>query len=296
MKQLIIAGSGALATTPATLAAMSSSSKIGAGLIALYDSSGAIIDTDVKAKAVNKNSYISLFVGATEDTEMMDSIGMLELKDLSYVKSEYVAGKTFTAAITIPTPVVGNDYTITLVKKGTVFNERNKWSATIRATTGMTAANIATALAAQLKANGSTIGITATSAAAKVTVTSIVIGEDWKLIASDNLYGTAVTDVTKGELAVNDAVAIKDLYRQCIGDRGIYGTDSSGMILYKEPTITGTFTLYTLTFYNPRHNEAIARENVRQIVHLAVPTGAASIATLDKILKILTTVEAGVGG
>ena len=58
--------------------------------------------------------------------------------------------------------------------------------------------------------------------------------------------------------------------------------------------------VYTLTFYNPRHNEAIARENVRQIVHLAVPTGAASIATLDKILKILTTVnvtvEAGVGG
>lgn len=289
MKQLIIAGTGALATTPATLGAMAAGSKIGAGLVALYDSKGAIV-TAANAKDVDKRSYLSLFVGATEATEMMESVGMIELQDFSYVKGDYIAGTKFSSSVTIPNPVVGEDYTILLARRGTVPNERDQWSSTTRVKAGDTAATIAAYLAKEMKAKGSTVGLTAIAEGAKISVSSTITGEDWKLVPSDDLHGNAVTDVVRGILASNDAAYIKDLYRQCIGNRGIYGTDPAGMILHKDPAISGNYTLYTFAFYNRRHDKTTSSEDVRQVVHLAIPAGSASIATLDTILKAVTGV------
>lgn len=289
MKQLILVGVGALATAPATLSAMSSANKLAAGLLAFYDSTGNIITT-ANAKNVNKRTYISLFVGATEATELMQSVAMVDIKTLSYVKSAYVAGSYFAANVTIPVPVEGRDYTIVLAKKGTQWNERNKWSATVRATAGMTAPVIAASLASQIKAKGLSVGITATANAAKVDVSSTVMGDAWKLLPSDDLFGVAVISASIGKMAINDKAYIKDLYRQCIGDRGIYGTDISGLILHKEPVLDSeTYVLYTLSFYNSRINKTTKGDDVRQVVHIAVPNAAATITAIDTILTALTT-------
>lgn len=287
MKQLIIAGTGALATTPATLGDMAAGDKIPAGRIAFYDSAGYIMSA-ATAKDSNKLPYISLFVGATEANEMMESIPIIEIKNCSYVTTKYAAGTKFSASVTIPTPVVNSDYSITLVKKGTVPNERDQWSVTTRAVTGDTPTTIATRLAKEMKAKGLNVGLTATSVAGKITVSSEITGETWKLVPSDYLYGAEVTDLVEGMPAILDADYVKDLYRQCIGNRGIYGTDPAGMILHKDPVISGNYDMFTITFYNSRHDKTTSREDVKQVVHLVVPVDSASIADVEWILATMT--------
>lgn len=287
MKQLIIAGTGALATTPATLGAMAAGDKIPAGRIAFYSSTGSIISA-ATAKDFNKLPYISLFVGATEDKEMMESIPIIEIKNCSFVSTKYAAGTKFSASVTIPTPVVNSDYSITLVKKGTVPNERDQWSVTTRAVTGDTPTTIATRLAKEMKAKGLNVGLTATSVAGKITVSSEITGETWKLVPSDDLYGAGVTDLVEGMPAILDAAYVKDLYRQCIGNRGIYGTDPAGMILHKDPVISGNYDMYTITFYNPRYDKTTSREDVKQVVHLVIPSGSTSIVDVESILATMT--------
>ena len=287
MKQLIIAGTGALATTPATLGAMAAGNKIPAGRIAFYGSTGDIISA-ANVKNFSKVPYISLFVGATEANEMMESIPIIEIKNCSYVSTKYAAGTKFSASVTIPTPVVNSDYSITLVKKGTVPNERDQWSVTTRAVTGDTPTTIATRLAKEMKAKGLNVGLTATSVVGKITVSSEITGETWKLVPSDDLYGAGVTDLVEGMPAILDADYVKDLYRQCIGNRGIYGTDPAGMILHKDPVISGNYDMLTITFYNSRYDKTTSREDVKQVVHLVIPAGSQSFGDITTILAVMT--------
>lgn len=225
----------------------------------------------------------------------MQSVGEISTRRFSYTKTPYAAGTKFSASITVPTPVEGKDYTLMMAKKGVVFNEHNKWSATIKAKQGDTAATIATYLANELKALGKNEAFTASLSTATITVTGTNY-QDWELLAADDLFGTTVTTAKHGLPPVCDDAYIKDLYRQCIGDEGIYGTDPSGLKLYKERTIASAsnWTLYTLQFYNPKPFKTTTGEDVRQIVHIAIPE--ASATTLDAILaSIVNPVAASTG-
>lgn len=281
MKRLIIAGSTTLATTPDTLADIGTSG-INAGQIALYrGDTGAVISAALTEQIPSFGLFVGVDAFAT-DGEYMQSVAEISTHRFSYTKTPYVAGTKFSASITVPTPVEGNDYTLLMAKKGVVFNERNKWSATIKAKQGDTAATIATYLVNELKALGKNEAFTASLSTATITVTATNY-QDWELIASDDLFGTTVT-TTHGSSPVCDDAYIKDLYRQCIGDEGIYGTDPSGMKLYKERTIASSanWTLYTLQFYNPKPFKTTTGEDVRQIVYIAIPDAKAT--TLDAIL------------
>ena len=291
MKRLIIAGSATLATTPATLAAIGASG-IAAGQIALYrGDTGAVISTALTEQIPSFGLFVGVGAFAT-DGEYMQSVAEISTRRFSYTKTSYAVGTKFSASITVPTPVEGKDYTLMMAKKGVVFNERNKWSATIKAKQGDTAATIATYLTNELKALGKNEAFTASLSTATITVTATNY-QDWELLAADDLYGTSVT-TTHGLPPVCDDAYIKDLYRQCIGDEGIYGTDPSGMKLYKERTIASStnWTLYTLQFYNPKPFKTTTGEDVRQIVHIAIPKAAAT--TLDAILaSIINPVATG---
>lgn len=287
MERLLFAGDVALATTPATLAAVNAAG-IAEGAIALYDHEGNII-----SKALTKRiPMFTLFVGGgafANNSKYSNIVSDIDTRRFSYVKSVYAAGTKFSAEITVPTPVVGKDYTLTMAKAHTVLNERYKWSASERAREGDTAAIIAKKLSTQLNSLGKNEGFTASVVAAKITVTGIDY-EAWNLIAGDSLFGVTIT-TTKAMKPINDDAALKELQIRCIGAEGINSTSNDARKLYTLPEFssTGGWTVYTLTFYPHRDLRSGSTENVKTIIHLAIPTEAAQIVTLDTILASINT-------
>lgn len=287
MERLLFAGNVALATTPATLAAVNATG-IAEGAVALYDHEGAII-----SKALTKNvPMFTLFVGGgafANKNKYANIVSNIDTRRFSYVKSVYTAGTKFSAEVTVPTPVVGKDYTLTMAKAHTVLNERYKWSASERAREGDTAAIIAKKLGNQLKSLGKNEGFTASVAAAKITVTGTDY-EAWNLIAGDSLFGATIT-TTKAMKPINDDAALKELQIRCIGGEGINSTSNDARKLYTLPEFSnaGGWTVFTLTFYPHRDLRSGSTENVKTIIHLAIPTGAAQIATLETIFASVNT-------
>lgn len=288
MERLLFAGNVALATTPATLAAVGAAG-ITEGAVALYDHEGNII-----SKALTKRiPMFTLFVGGgafANNSKYSNIVSDIDTRRFSYVKSVYAAGTKFSAEVTVPTPVVGKDYTLTMAKAHTVLNERYKWSASERAREGDTAAIIAKKLGDQLKSLGKNEGFTATVAAAKITVTGIDY-EAWNLIAGDSMFGATITTTTKAMKPINDDAALKELQIRCIGAEGINSTSNDARKLYTLPEFSNAsgWTVYTLTFYPHRDLRSGSTENVKTIIHLAIPTEAAQIATLDTILASINT-------
>lgn len=287
MERLLFAGNVALATTPATLAAVNATG-IAEGAVALYDHEGAII-----SKALTKNiPMFTLFVGGgafANKSKYANIVSNIDTRRFSYVKSVYTAGTKFSAEVTVPTPVVGKDYTLTMAKAHTVLNERYKWSASERAREGDTAAIIAKKLGDQFKSLGKNEGFTATVSVAKITVTGIDY-EAWNLIAGDSMFGATIT-TTKAMKPINDDAALKELQIRCIGAEGINSTSNDARKLYTLPEFSNAdgWTVYTLTFYPHRDLRSGSTENVKTIIHLAIPTGAAQITALDTILASINT-------
>lgn len=294
MERLLFASNVALATTPATLAAVNATG-IAEGAVALYDHEGAII-----SKALTKNiPMFTLFVGGgafANKSKYANIVSNIDTRRFSYVKSVYTAGTKFSAEVTVPTPVVGKDYTLTMAKAHTVLNERYKWSASERAREGDTAAIIAKKLGDQLKSLGKNEGFTATVSVAKITVTGIDY-EAWNLIAGDSMFGATIT-TTKAMKPINDDAALKELQIRCIGAEGINSTSNDARKLYTLPEFSNAdgWTVYTLTFYPHRDLRSGSTENIKTIIHLAIPTEAAQIATLDTILASINTPAAATVG
>lgn len=287
MERLLFAGNVALATTPATLAAVNATG-ITEGAVALYDHKGVII-----SKALTKNiPMFTLFVGGgafANKSKYTNIVSNIDTRRFSYVKSVYTAGTKFSAKVTVPTPVVGKDYTLTMAKAHTVLNERYKWSASERAREGDTADIIAKKLGDQLKSLGKNEGFTATVSAAKITVTGIDY-EAWNLIAGDSMFGAAIT-TTKAMKPINDDAALKELQIRCIGAEGINSTSNDARKLYTLPEFSNAdgWVVYTLTFYPHRDLRSGSTENVKTIIHLAIPAKAVQITALDTILASINT-------
>lgn len=214
--------------------------------------------------------------------------------NFSYSKMVYAASTQYTGNFTIADVVAGSDYTVVVVKKGVGFNERNKWTATVRAKAADTVDTIASALASQITANVGA-GVTAAASAGKVTVTAKEKGVDYELTLGDDLFGTAVSQ-THATAAVADAKYITDLAIKAAADAGIEYTyqDASELIypdfplnpLAQDDSADAGFTVYTIRFAEPREMKTVD-QSINQIVQIAVPTGTAAIATIDKVLAAL---------
>lgn len=214
--------------------------------------------------------------------------------NFSYSKMVYAASTQYTGNFTIADVVAGSDYTVVVVKKGVGFNERNKWTATVRAKAADTVDTIAAALASQITANVGA-GVTAAASTGKVTVTAKEKGVDYELTLGDDLFGTAVTQ-THATAAVADAKYITDLAIKAAADAGIeYTYQDAGELIYpdfplnplaQDDSADTGFTVYTIRFAEPREMKTVD-QSINQIVQIAVPAGAAAIATIDKILAAL---------
>lgn len=251
------------------------------------------VDSD--GTKIKDKGYI--FLGK-EDAKGGDVIVPIYKNNFSFTKMVYQAAGAYTGDFTIPAPTVGDDLTVVVVKKGVQFNERNKWTATMRVKDGQDASACAKELTEQLNNNPAS-GVKAVAAAAKITITAVNKGEDYKIALGDDLFGVAVTE-THAVTPLADANYIKDLAMKAAADAGIEYTyqDPANLIypgyplnpLAQPDSVDAGYTVFTLKFAEPREMKTVD-QSINQIVQIALPTGAAAIAKVETILKAIAKVE-----
>lgn len=250
------------------------------------------VDSD--GTKIKDKGYI--FLGK-EDAKSGDVIVPIYKNNFSFTKMVYQAAGAYRGDFTIPAPTVGDDLTVVVVKKGVQFNERNKWTATMRVKDGQDASACAKELTEQLNNNPAS-GVKAVAAAAKITITAVNKGEDYKIALGDDLFGVAVTE-TPAVTPLADANYIKDLAMKAAADAGIEYTyqDPANLIypgyplnpLAQPDSVDAGYTVFTLKFAEPREMKTVD-QNINQIVQIALPTGATAIAKVETILKAVAGV------
>lgn len=250
------------------------------------------VDSD--GTKIKDKGYI--FLGK-EDAKGGDVIVPIYKNNFSFTKMVYQAAGAYTGDFTIPAPTVGDDLTVVVVKKGVQFNERNKWTATMRVKDGQDASACAKELTEQLNNNPAS-GVKAVAAAAKITITAVNKGEDYKIALGDDLFGVAVTE-TPAVTPLADANYIKDLAMKAAADAGIEYTyqDPANLIypgyplnpLAQPDSVDAGYTVFTLKFAEPREMKTVD-QSINQIVQIALPTGADAIAKVETIFKAIAGV------
>lgn len=250
------------------------------------------VDSD--GTKIKDKGYI--FLGK-EDAKGGDVIVPIYKNNFSFTKMVYQAAGAYTGDFTIPAPTVGDDLTVVVVKKGVQFNERNKWTATMRVKDGQDASACAKELAEQLNNNPAS-GVKAVAEAAKITITAVNKGEDYKIALGDDLFGVAVVE-TPAVTPLADANYIKDLAMKAAADAGIEYTyqDPANLIypgyplnpLAQPDSVDAGYTVFTLKFAEPREMKTVD-QSINQIVQIALPTGATAIAKVETILKAVAGV------
>ena len=266
-------------------------SNLAEGAVSFFELGGSA----VLAKAATKNFGIAL--GRSGDV-MPFIIPEIDINTLNITVTQPSAGQKFKAEITIPNPVAGNNYSLVLVKKGTVVNERFKFSATefVPAGASMTAAAMATSLGNQFKnyANNGTLDINVTVSSAKITIESNNYTDQYELVASDSLHGVDVT-TTPSKPNIGDKNYIETLAQQCTAGKGFnYLARESRDIYpgYPEPVeeiaqddiATKGYVVFNLRFATKREAGKTMDEAVWQYVHVAVPKDNTSYSTIVAIL------------
>ena len=278
MKQLFICQKKAYATSAAKATDLTT---VPEGTIALFSlEDGSLL-------SAKPTSNFSIVVGR-KSSKMPLMFPEVDVKTLQVTKASYEASTTFKAKITVPTPEKGTHYTVVIVKKGTVFNERSNWTFTTMATT-TTAADVAKQITAQINGNKYQLGVKAEYTGGAITITALEAGKDYEVLGADGLLGVAPTDVTHGKKAELDKADVQDLASRCAAGKGFNDTYRDGDSIYPgypEVVDEDQYTLYTLRFAVPRVASKQRDEVVYQLVHLAVPVGSASIATLDVIFGL----------
>ena len=266
-------------------------SNLAEGAVSFFELGGNV----VLAAPATKNFGIALGRGGDV---MPFIIPEIDINTLNITVTQPSAGQKFKAEITIPNPVAGNNYTLVLVKKGTVVNERFKFTATefVPAGTTMTAAAMATSLGNQFKnyASNGTLAITVTVASAKITIESNNYTDQYELVASDSLHGVTVT-TTPSKPNIGDKAYIEKLAQQCTAGKGFNYLARESRDIYpgypepveeiaQEELATKGYVVFNLHFATKREAGKTMDEAVWQYVHVAVPKNNASYSTIAAML------------
>lgn len=295
MKQLLIVNSakalnakknaGGADVTPLDL------SNIAEGAIGFFE----LGSSTMLSAAPTKNFGIVL---GRKDSVMPFVFSEVDITTLDITVAQPKAGTQFQAEVTIPTPEAGKNYGLTLVKKGTVVNERYKYSVTdfVPAGGSKTAADMAKSLGNQLQAYADTgqLDITVTVASAKITVKSNNYEDQFELKATDSLYGVTIT-TTNAEPNIGDTAYIKKLAKQCAAGKGFVYTSQSSKDIYpgypeaveeiaQTDIATKGYVVFNLRFATKRESGKTGDEQVWQYVHIAVPKNNSSYSTIAAIL------------
>ena len=304
MKQLLIVNSEKALNAGTSVTAYDFSG-LDAGAISFFECGiDQTASTLISAKPT-KNFGIALGRGANMPAFVIPEV---DISTLEVTQTLPYAGATFAATFTMPTTVVGKEYTVILVKKGTVPHERNIFSTGIVAKT-TTAATEATAFRKAINDKTSDMfPFVATGSGTSVILTCQVPGEDWEIKFADELYGTSTSALTHGKKAIGDKAYIADLAQRCAADKGFVYLDGESKDIYPgyPEAVEGDWTMntngsggssttgykiYNLHFATGRVAGKQVDERVWQYVHIAIPltkangsTAASALSSLDTIL------------
>ncbi len=303
MKQLLIVNSNKAlnATASGTISTPYDFSALAEGAIAFFELGG----TTLLSGPATKNFGIALGKGANKPALVIPEV---DIDTLEIVQTLPYKGATFTASFTMPTTVVGKTYTIVMVKKGVVPNERNMFSVSIVAGT-TTAATEAGKMRDAIDAKtGEMFPFVASGSSSTVTITCQNPGEDWEIKFADDLYGTSTSSLTHGKKAIGDKDYIVDLAQRCAADKGFVYLDQASKDIYpgypEKVEEVGTmntsgsgdsstvgYKIFNLHFATGRKAGKQTDERVWQYVHIAIPltkadgsTAAAALSSLNAIL------------
>ena len=232
----------------------------------------------------------------------------VDVNTLSVSVAQPAAGNVFQTKFTFPTPVVGKEYAVVVVKKGVVPNERNSWYTSIVAKT-TTAATEAASLVDAIKAKTNDMfAVTASNSGAVVTIEGLNIGEGWAVQLVEGLAGAALVSNFPVEAKPNigDAAYIKDLAQRCAADKGFVYLDQASKDIYpgypeaveeiaQADIATKGYVVFNLHFATKRESGKTGDEQVWQYVHVAVPKNNASLSDIEAILgqPVLVNEEEG---
>ena len=306
MKQLLIVNSTAAlnAKNPSGSVTGKDLSGLKPGAIAF----GELGSDSVLSGPATKNFWIAL---GRPNGQAPFLIPEVDIKSLNIVRSNAVYSGTFEADITLPDPanvatlvnptsLVHSpiaEYGITFVKKGCVPHERNTWNVSV-ASQSQHANDISSALAEAINNKTSEqFPFTAQASDDKLIVTCLHSGEDWDIVFTDCLdslnkpktynYTTGIAigytmgdgvEITLGHKAVGDKADIQDLASRCAAGKGFTDTYRNGDTIYPgypEVVEDTEYNVTTLRFRVGRDSAKTRDERVWQIVHIAIPDGAA---------------------
>lgn len=196
------------------------------------------------------------------------------------------APATFVGKVNLPANELvsnGLDFTVVLTKLGTHFNERNKWTVTVKGSDKIdTQDKLGNELKKQLtqKFNEAQFGLTVTYSAGVLTI-SAKAGDytEWEVSAGDDLYSIATVENTRAAAPTCDAAYVRQLASMCSQNRGFDNTYADGVSIYPGYPMNvpeGKYTIITLRFSNDRkYGRQLNTETVNQLVHIAVLTANA---------------------
>ena len=242
------------------------------------------LDTPGSWLAAKPTKDFAIVLGRGADSPAF-VIPEVDIHTLSVVKATGAAGTAFSASITIPTTEEGSTYTLVLVKKGVVPHQRNTWTATetVYNETTQTAAVIAAKLGAYFEkmAVSDGLNITVSVSTATITITANDKHDSFTLKAADDLYGETVTE-TAAVTPVGDKVYMENLASMCAAGKGFTDTYRDGDTIYPNyPEAiedNKLYNIYTLRFAVGRKSAKTRDERVYQLVHVAVPASATTLA------------------
>lgn len=282
MKQLIIAKNKAYATSAVKYTDISA---VEDGVLAIFTPNNGKLVTS----AADLKSNFAVVCGRGEG-KMPLHFPEVDVRSLTVEKAvpdDSTKGSLFSATVVVPATEKGEEYTVILAKTGVGFHERNRWTYTALAKS-TTAADVAKALADSINANTHTTGVKAevTIGTSTLVLTALEKGTNYEVILTDGLSGIEVTNKVVGLKPMLDKAYIQDLASRCAAGKGFNYLADDGVEIYPgypEVVDADEYVLYTLRFAVPRVAAKQRDEVVYQILHIAVPVGAASIATLDAI-------------
>lgn len=298
-----------LATSLASAGAVASASTMGAVGFAYRDhANGDALKYSLTSSDFAEDYFNMVLKRAVAN--MGDIVVPFHKNKLMYSKATVtaLASAGFVAAdFTSVTITPGFDYTVMFIRKGVKFNERNKWTFTVRANNTLDASALAIAITKYVNDNTEGLGLTASNSSGVVTFTNVNKSDSYVIKFADDLTGVensssvAVTEleiqpatVDSGAIKVADVTkyvadlvskgaadaGFEDTYRQDNIYPGLYGADGADYSAYANGAI-----VYTFRFAEPRIVKT-TDDVVMQVVQVVLPSSV-TVTSFDTLVNAL---------
>lgn len=284
MKQLLIVSNDTLnggATKPIDLSSMTK------GAIGFFQ-----LDNPDAWLAAAPTDNFGIALGGGSDA-LPFIIPEVDVKSLQVQKSSPKAGAAKVVTFTFPAPIVGKEYTVIIVKKGVVFNERSNWTSNVIASTTIVETE-ADKLVKAINTNNGIHGVTASNVGATITLTGTK-GIDFEVKLVDALSNITLTVSTSFSQSVGQKADIQELALACAAGKGFEYLADEGKEIYPgfpEAVNDAEYYLYTLRFKVGREASKQRDEQVWQTVHIAVPNNTANDTASKELIDKIDTILA----